>query len=494
MSLSRRDFVKLTSLIAAGAAAGGACSPLYGELSGAFRDPRAWPGTEAATFRGLSRMTFGPTVREVERVTEIGLAGWLEEQLSPGSMDDGAAELLVRRYETLTMEANALAVRDREDVLRQLRAALLQRVIYSRRQLLERWVEFWSDHFNISVDKGDCWYLKVVDDRQVVRKHALGRFGDLLLASAHSPAMLVYLDNQANEARAPNENYAREVMELHTLGVDGGYTQADVMQLARCLTGWTVKDHFWEGEFTFKEDLHDRSQKRVMGLKIEPAGEDEAVQVMSHLVSHPATVHHLARKLVGRFVGDQPEKTAPEVVGMVAQSFARSNGDLMATARTLFLDGLLPRLDQLPHKYKRPMDFVTSSLRALAAHSNGGSALQDHLAAMGHLPYAWPTPDGAPDDAQSWSGNLLPRWQFALQLAQGELEGTEIDLTAMAEVEAVDQDGLLDVLSRRLLGVAPSKSLEAAAEAAQEESGGEEEAYSKLLVAGLLASPGFQWR
>ncbi len=133
-------------------------------------------------------------------------------------------------------------------------------------------VEFWTDHFNIYVAKGDCWFLKVVDDREVVRKHALGNFRDLLLASAHSPAMLVYLDNQANEKAAPNENYGREVMELHTLGVGSGYTQEDVMQLARCLTGWGVKRNFWRGQFQFDPDQHAGGTKKVLGQVIQPGG------------------------------------------------------------------------------------------------------------------------------------------------------------------------------------------------------------------------------
>jgi uncharacterized protein (DUF1800 family) len=495
MSLSRRDFVRLTGLIAAGAAAAGACSPLYGELSGAYRDPQQWPAGEPSIFRALSRLTFGPTAPEVARVAEIGLAGWLEEQLSPDTVGDAATEILLRRHEVVSMEANALQVRDRDDVLLQFRAAGLQRKIYSSRQLLERWYEFWTDHFNISVDKGDCWYLKVADDRQVIREHGWGQFESLLNASAHSPAMLVYLDNQANEASAPNENYARELMELHTLGVDGGYSQADVMQLARCLTGWSVKDHFWNGEFTFKQDLHDPGRKQVLGLTIDPGGETEAERVLSHLAGHPATARHLAHKLVGRFIGDHPERSAGEVVEMVANRFMRSGGDLQATARTLLLDGLLPRVDRLAPKIKRPIDFVVSSLRALAAHSDGGWPLQRHLAAMGQLPHAWPTPDGAPDEAESWEGNLLPRWQFALELVQDGLEGTLIDVGGLRSADGVADEGLLAALSRRLLGTTPNASLVAAAEAALRESGSEkDDVFAELLIAGLIASPGFQWR
>src|SRR6185295_10677947 len=160
--------------------------------------------------------------------------------------------------------------------------------------------------FNIFIEKNNCFYLKTVDDRQVTRKNALGSFRDLIWASAHSPAMMVYLDNQANHKGAPNENYARELMELHTLGVDGGYTQQDVMELARCLTGWNVKEHFWLGDFVFTADLHDTGIKNVLGMTIPSAGIKEAEQVIGTLVTHPSTARFISTKLVRRFIADDP--------------------------------------------------------------------------------------------------------------------------------------------------------------------------------------------
>ncbi len=157
----------------------------------------------------------------------------------------------LRNLDLISRKADELDGFKKEQVIAGLRQATLLRQVYSRNQLYEMMVEFWGDHFNISMEKGVGWLLKIVDDREVIRPHALGEFRELLGASAHSPSMLVYLDNQANDYQAPNENYARELLELHTLGVDGGYTQADVMELARCLTGWTVKEHFWRGELTF---------------------------------------------------------------------------------------------------------------------------------------------------------------------------------------------------------------------------------------------------
>ena len=251
--MNRRDFLKLAGLTGAAAALSG-CGPLYSRLAGGEPPISSWPAA-SADFLGLARVTFGPTAAERARAGQIGLRAFIEEQLAYTAIDNGPADLRLRDFETLDLKANELYEAgnklfddlDKRSVVSELRQATLIRQIYSPRQLYEIMVEFWSDHFNISVDKGDCWYLKTVDDREVIRPHALGNFHDLLRASAHSPAMLVYLDNQVNEKRHPNENYAREVMELHTLSVHGGYSQQDVMELARCLTGWTVKEHFLAG-------------------------------------------------------------------------------------------------------------------------------------------------------------------------------------------------------------------------------------------------------
>ena len=219
----------------------------------------------------------------------------------------------------------------------ELRQATLMRQLYSKRQLYEIMVEFWSDHFNIFIEKGNGFYLKTVDDREVIRKHALGSFRDLVWASAHSPAMMIYLDNQANEKSHPNENYARELMELHTLGVDGGYTQKDVMELARCLTGWNVKEHFWLGDFVFKEDLHDTGEKNVLGLSIQPSGIKEAEQVIEMLVTHPSTAKFISTKLARRFIADDPPQ---ELIEKAAQTFLDTKGDIKSVLRVILLDGL----------------------------------------------------------------------------------------------------------------------------------------------------------
>jgi uncharacterized protein (DUF1800 family) len=376
---------------------------------------------------------------------------------------------------------------DRESVPNELRQATLLRQLYSKRQLYEVMVEFWNDHFNIFVEKGNCFYLKTVDDRKVIRQHALGSFHDLVWASAHSPAMLVYLDNQANEKSHPNENYARELMELHTLGVDGGYTQQDVMELARCLTGWTVKEHFWLGDFVFKEDLHDMGVKKVLGLEIQPAGLKEAEQVIETLAIHPGTARFIATKLARRFIADEPPQV---IVEKAAEAFRKTDGDIRSVLRVILLDGLpLAR-----PKYKRPANFVLSAMRMLNVETDG-AAIQDHLLRMGHSYFSWPTPDGYPDRSEAWQGNLMPRWQFAFELLRDEIAGTKHNLQDLLDVAVSgDLQSDVDALASLLLGSPLERVSRDELIASVQGAGASEEEILPILAAGILASPAFQWR
>ncbi len=318
MPLSRRDFLKLASLVTASAALS-SCAPVYRKLTGDLPAVQ-WTALSASDFLALNRITFGARVEERARFVEVGFKNYIEEQLDFETINDFACDLQLSTFDTLKMQANELEGisnqlfdgYDREKAPNELRQATFLRQLYSKRQLYEVMVEFWSDHFNIFMDKEKEFFLKTVDDREVIRKHALGNFRDLVWASAHSPAMMVYLDNQANEKSHPNENYARELMELHTLGVNGGYSQKDVMELARCLTGWNVKEHFWLGDFVFKEDIHDTGEKNILGLSIQPSGIKEAEQVIEMLVMHPSTAQFICTKLVRRFIADNPPQ---ELIG-----------------------------------------------------------------------------------------------------------------------------------------------------------------------------------
>ena len=329
-------------------------------------------------------------------------------------------------------------------LLRELTSAALLRATYSKRQLYEVLVEFWSDHFNIDSSKAECAWLKAGDDREVIRKHTLGRFGELLRASAFSPAMLWYLDGRANvkrtSAERPNENYARELLELHTLGVHGGYTQADVMEAARCLTGWTVRDRHGLGKarVEFHADQHDDGRKCVLGVEIPAAGgERDAETLLAIVAAHPSTARHLATKLCRRFIADEPPDAAVE---RVAAAFAGSAGDIRSTLRALFAT------PEFAHsrgtKLKRPFHYTVSILRASEAATDAGPALTSYLARMGHAPFQYPTPDGYPEQAVAWQGALFWRWKLALALAGGHVEGTRIDAPRLLE-RVGGQDGLL---------------------------------------------------
>ncbi len=490
--MNRREFLRLAGLASASVAIA-ACSPVYDQLAERQATPAGQPpALRSSDFVGLNRVTFGPTVGERARVTEIGLAAFIEEQLAFEAVNDDSLNWRLRKFETLNLKANELFEYgnklfddlDKTVTVNELRQATLTRQVYSQRQLYEVMVEFWNDHFNISVDKGDCWFLKTVDDREVIRKHALGNFKDLVMASAHSPAMLVYLDNQSNEKSHPNENYARELMELHTLSVNGGYTQQDVMELAKCLTGWTVKETFWKGEFEFKAEMHDEGAKTVLGMTIEPAGQHEAERVIETLATHPATARFIAIKLARRFVSDEP---STELVEKAANTFVSTQGDIKSVLRVILLDGLA----QATPKYKRPQNFVASALRQLNASVDiGGRSgqpiypLLDFVGRMGQLPFGWPTPDGYPDVAARWLGNLMPRWQFALALARNEIEGVSVESVPL------EADGLATLLLGVPLETAARDDLIHTLKA----EGADEETLPEILTAGLVASHAFQWR
>jgi uncharacterized protein (DUF1800 family) len=276
-------------------------------------------------------------------------------------------------------------------------------------------------------------------------------------------------------------------MELHTLGVDGGYTQQDVMELARCLTGWNVKEHFWLGDFVFKDDLHDTGEKNVLGLAIQSSGVKEAEQVIEMLVSHPSAARFIATKLSRRFIADEPPQV---IVEKATQAFLKTNGDIKSVLRVILLDGMpLAR-----PKFKRPSNFVLSALRMLNVETDG-TEIHEYLLRMGQLYFNWPTPDGYPDHSEAWQGNLMPRWQFAFELIRNEITGTKTGLKALMDVSMTD--GLqeeVDAVSSLLLGapldlVVRDELIDSVLSA-----GASDEETLQIVTAGLIASPAFQWR
>lgn len=512
MPLSRREFIKLGGLAAATATAA-SCSvagrrlaqtDLPESLLAPTPLPPGSPTTAAAAglptvpvnhaLRLLNRAGYGPRPGDLVRVGMMGVAAYLEEQLNPETIEDTAADLVLRNLTYYPMDISQLVDQEEIDIAGELLQAMISRALFSKRQLYEAMVEFWSDHFNIYIRKNEFMLpLKVIDDREVIRPHALGTFRDLLFASAYSPAMLVYLDNVQNIKGQPNENYAREIMELHSLGVHGGYTQQDVQELARAFTGWGVRRRGPnQGQFFFNADQHDDGEKHILGQLL-PAGQgqQDVIQILELLAAHPSTATFIATKLVRRFVADDPPAA---LVQQVAQTFLDSGGDIKTMLRLIFLS---PDFAAAPPKLKRPYTFLISALRALNGDLGNVRALGFWLQMMGQAPFQWPPPDGYPDVSTAWVANLLPRWNFVSNLLIGEMRGASVPLVTLLETSgAADVPAALDMLAGLIL----TRPLDPEAHTLFNNyvgSGGlmERPTLQRLQEAAalLLASPAFQW-
>jgi uncharacterized protein (DUF1800 family) len=353
-------------------------------------------------------------------------------------------------------------------------AQRLTRDIYSQAQLQEVMTDFWLNHFNVYLHKNDeTPYYLVSYERDVIRPRALGRFEDLLEATAHSPAILLYLDNSSSigpdspaaekakfaAARRPNakkaapeglnENYARELMELHTLGVNGGYTQADVIQVARVLTGWTVDRPQRGGNFKFDETRHEPGTKKVLGKKIKEHGELEGRELLHLLATRPATAKFISRKLAVRFVGDDPPQA---VVDRMAKSYLSSGGDISAVLKTLYRSPEFWSQDAYRAKVKTPLEYVVSAARASNANIDNPQPLVNALRDMGMPLYGAVPPTGYKWDASDWvsTGALVNRMNFALTLAANKLPGIAITWSPQANtpVTRIDDGSVLRNLAQ----------------------------------------------
>jgi uncharacterized protein (DUF1800 family) len=343
----------------------------------------------------------------------------------------------------------------------------LLRAAYSERQLQEVLVDFWFNHFNVDARKGADRFLLTEYEREAIRPHVLGKFRDLLGATAKSPAMLFYLDNwmsadpngphlpenagrprvvrgpfggrvlmppparvPAQNKNAPkglNENYGRELMELHTLGVDGGYTQKDVTEVARAFTGWTIDRPRQGGGFIFNARLHDPGQKIVLGHTIKAGGgESDGEQVLDILARHPSTATFIATKLARRFVGDTPP---PALVQRAAARFRDTDGDLREVTRTILTSPEFLSPDAYRAKVKTPFEFVASALRATGADVQDARPLVREVQQLGMPLYQCQPPTGYKDTGDAWvnTGALVSRMNLALRLASGQVKGTQVD-------------------------------------------------------------------
>ena len=539
---------------------------------------------DEAILHALNRLAYGPRPGDVERVRQMGLPKWIEEQLNPGSIDDKALEARLQNYPTLRLSTgklideypqpkqaaklagltkeefkeqqaekrransaaetverdmragqgqapaggdgeapqqnvegspakqetndtaapmkmdqprgnlatngggarNALGGGDPNNVPRaiaddskrpqrivaELGMAKVTRAIYSNRQLQQVMDDFWFNHFNVFAGKGEDRYYLTSYERDVIQPHALGKFKDLLTATAKSPAMLFYLDNflsadpkaaqratrqqrrrgrfggpwpprpapnpqqaaKKNE-RGLNENYGRELMELHTLGVDGGYTQKDVTEVARCFTGWTMDKPRQYADFKFDERLHDPDPKYVLGKKIHVGGMKDGEQVIELLVRHPSTAKFISTKLARRFVSDNPP---PSLVNRMAETFKSGDGDIRAVLKTMIWSPEFWSRDAYRAKIKTPFELVVSAARATGSDVDSPLPLVQWIGRIGEPLYQCQPPTGYADKAEAWvnTGALLNRLNYSLALAGNKMRGTRTDVTSLLGMDS----------------------------------------------------------
>jgi len=514
---------------------------------------------DEAIQHALNRLAYGPRPGDVERVKQMGLAKWIEQQLNPNSIDDKAMEARLENFPTLKMsttkllaeypqpkqaakkeglskeefkeqqaqqrradmaaekaaQQNADSTSDGESmkdipspmkqesgnattpgaggnrlsvdpnavpraiaddskrpqrVVEELAMAKVTRAIYSERQLQQVMDDFWFNHFNVYAAKGEVkWYLTSYE-RDVIQPHTLGKFKDLVEATAKSPAMLFYLDNflsadpraaqrlaaeramrQANRGRfgrwprsmpmpqqqqkkkqdrGLNENYGRELMELHTLGVDGGYTQKDVTEVARCFTGWTIEKPREYPEFKFDERLHDPDSKIVLGKKIHNGGMGDGKEVIDLLTKHPSTAKFISTKLARRFVSDNPPQS---LIAKMAQTFQSSDGDIRAVMHTMIYSQEFWSREAFRAKIKTPYELVISAARALGTDVDTPMPLVQWTGRIGEPLYQCQPPTGYSDKADAWvnTGALLNRLNYSLALAGNKVRGSRSDAATL---------------------------------------------------------------
>ena len=442
-----------------------------------------FPSGREAVEHVLNRVTYGPRPGDIERVQQIGLGAWIDQQLTPSRVDDSA---LASRLPALPEKPAAIsspqeARRYGREAVQVLAQAKVVRAVYSERQLEEVLVDFWFNHFNVFAGKGRTSLFIPDYEREAIRPHVLGKFRDLLGATAKSPAMLFYLDNwlsadpeaaeqlaaqrqrraaRGGQAAPPNaqqrkrglnENYGRELLELHTLGVDGGYTQQDVIAVARAFTGWTIGRpeqlagrrgqgarrtrvpqapasmdmDLGDAQFRFVRALHDPGEKVVLGHRIKSGGGiDDGERVLDILAAHPSTAKHIAAKLVRRFVSDDPPDA---LVARVAARFRETDGDLREVVRAVITSPEFFAADARRAKMKTPLEFVTSAVRATGRDVSDARPLVRALQQLGMAPYMCQPPTGYDDTADTWitAGALVTRMNVAQQIA-GAQRATEI--------------------------------------------------------------------
>ena len=395
----------------------------------------------------------------------------------------------------------AMGYRPQQEVVQESQQAKILRAVYSERQLQEVMTDFWFNHFNVYVQKGPDRILTAAYERDAIRPNVFGKFEDLLKATAEHPAMLFYLDNWMSaspnakmpdrdelrrmrrerrfggfgnramrrmgmdemrrnnqngnvprRARGLNENYAREIMELHTLGVDGGYTQKDVQEVARCFTGWTIRNPRAGGDFYFNQFMHDDGEKTVLGKKIPSGGGiKDGYAVIHMLATHPSTAKFVSTKLARKFISDNPP---PALVARMSQAFLKTDGDIREVMRTMFKSPEFFAAENYRAKIKTPFEMTVSAVRAIGADTNGAPQFHRWMAQMGEGLFMCQPPTGYPDAAERWvnTGALLERMNFALALSENRIPGARANLqNLLADASGTRQSQVVDHFVKLLL-------------------------------------------
>ncbi len=448
-----------------------------------------------SAFHALNRLAYGARPGEADSIARFGVMRWIERQLDPGRIDDSHLAERERQFKILDYNRADLAERfrdvqrERQRLQRDMRDSFplsdrrggqgvrsapmrefrelggelqqlaIVRAAISERQLREVMVDVWTNHFNVFVGKGADRFLLPSYIEETIRPNALGRFEDLLIATARSPAMMFYLDNAQSVApgseppfrragldprRMPsgiNENYARELLELHTLGVDGGYTQQDVINVARIFTGWSIERPERGAGFVFRDWAHDRGDKQVLGYTFKSAGQNEGLRLLRFLAQRPGTMHHVSAKLCARFVADEPPDGC---IDAAVAAWQRTRGDIRAVLRAIFTSPDFWSARAVRTKVKTPFEFVVSAVRAAGVEPDNTPQLAQLVARLGEPLYQQPAPTGYAETEAHWvnSGALLARMNAAVMIAR--------ECTSIAPADSHAQ--LVDEINQRLLG------------------------------------------
>jgi uncharacterized protein (DUF1800 family) len=422
---SRRQVLKAAGAL--GVAGGIAAALPGGSASAITSRPGSYFVPPDQRLHLLRRATYGPTVTSFEYLKRRGIDAWLDEQLDPAAIDDSDCQHMVRnKFEWMSWSIadvmNKIAPGTRWPFMTELSMATIARATWSKRQLFEVMVEFWNNHLYIQAPSSSVWFARHDYDTAVIRTHALGRFEDMLIASAQHPAMLAYLNNAESTGDNPNENYGRELLELHSVGVEADYSEQEMFDSALIMTGFTL--HADTKLYRYDSYRHYTGPVKVLGFQDDNAtragGEQVALSYLRYLANHPSTARHLAKKLWFRFISDSPDEA---FVQELADVYLSNGTAIKPTVRHLFASSAFQ--DSIGRKLRRPYEDVIATLRLFGYRPEPGDgtdglrSLHWMMSEIGHAPFAWPLVDGYPDDALSWlsAGSTLNRWNRHYSLA-----------------------------------------------------------------------------